>query len=103
MSLKSAFKVGDCLHPIRDKNIEPLTGNCIIAGRKFKDGEIQYTLFTDFGNTVVLSEKDVIHHYECTNSCEVERWLIERRDLANEQLHNFMTQPWVFSDEQIKQ
>lgn len=85
-----AFKVGDQI-----RCPSGLTGNGIIAARRTEEGKnIIYTVFTDFGNTIHLSEIELLNRYELIEQSptleelygeevgdNVQRWLDDRLSL----------------------
>ena len=89
-----AFKVGDQI-----RCPSGLTGNGIIAARRTDESKnITYTVFTDFGDTIQLSEIELLDQYVVINQDptleemygnktgdNVERWLDARLWLVLEQ------------------
>ncbi len=83
-----AFKVGDQL-----RCINKMSGNGIVVARSAKDGDITYTVFTDFGNIIgKISELDMLNQFEVIevdpdyqSATPIHRWLIDRAELIKQQ------------------
>jgi hypothetical protein len=75
-----------------------MSGNGIVVARSAKDGDITYTVFTDFGNIIHhITELDMLDQFEVIErhsdydnvpaQTNISNWIWKRQSLINDQLN----------------